>query len=427
MKRVALKRAWWRLAPLVGVSVPALAFVLASAWLASCVGPRPAPSRQRPLTYREVPDIRVLITPRPLERATLSTAAGHRLRVDGKTLTEGEGPLDETAVTRIGGTWRFNLLSADGRQVTLRPARGSIARVGSAGYRGRLRLLPVGQTRFIIINDLDMESYLAGVLARELYPTWSLETYRALAVAARTFALYHKLTFGESHEYDLGSTQSAQVYGGFSAETPKAWRAVRSTHGRVLTFGPEGDERIFMAQYSSCCGGWVNGAAVIRDAPDIEPLRGGQRCTDCAASARYRWDPVRISKSALHEALGRSYEAVAALAGVKELRVVQTTSYGRIVWVDVVSTQADQPPVRLRAEDVRLSLLRASAPGADKLYSMNCRLRDLGSEIEFYDGRGFGHGVGLCQWGAQGKALRGATAEEILSFYYPGAKIFRAY
>jgi len=239
--------------------------------------------------------------------------------------------------------------------------------------------------------------------------------------------MYHKLTFGESHDYDLGSTQSAQVYGGFSAETPKAWRAVRSTHGRVLTFGAEGDERVFMAQYSSCCGGRVNGAAVIRDAPDIEPLRGGQQCTDCMASGRYRWAPVRISKSALHAALGRSYQAAAALAGVKELRVVETTSYGRIVWVDVVSTRPDQTPVRLRAEDIRLSLLRASAPGADKLYSMNCRLRDVGDEIEFYDGRGFGHGVGLCQWGAQGKAAKGATGEEILSFYYPGAKIFRAY
>ena len=66
-------------------------------------------------------------------------------------------------------------------------------------------------------------------------------------------------------------------------------------------------------------------------------------------------------------------------------------------------------------------------PEAKKLYSMNCRIRDVGDAIEFYDGKGFGHGVGMSQWGAEEKAQRGLRAEEILQFYYPGAVIFRAY
>jgi SpoIID/LytB domain protein len=64
---------------------------------------------------------------------------------------------------------------------------------------------------------------------------------------------------------------------------------------------------------------------------------------------------------------------------------------------------------------------------ANKLYSMNCRILDEGSAVRFADGRGWGHGVGLCQWGAQGKALQGHTAEEILSFYYRGARVYQAY
>ena len=83
--------------------------------------------------------------------------------------------------------------------------------------------------------------------------------------------------------------------------------------------------------------------------------------------------------------------------------------------------------IRLRAEDVRLALLRANIPAARKLYSMNCRIQVLGEQIEFSDGRGFGHGVGLCQWGAHGKAARGARGEEIIEFYYPGASTIRAY
>ena len=70
---------------------------------------------------------------------------------------------------------------------------------------------------------------------------------------------------------------------------------------------------------------------------------------------------------------------------------------------------------------------RRHMPAAGRLYSMNCKMRDLGDAIEFHDGRGFGHGVGLSQWGAEDKARRGWTAEKILEFYYPGAGIFRAY
>jgi SpoIID/LytB domain protein len=81
--------------------------------------------------------------------------------------------------------------------------------------------------------------------------------------------------------------------------------------------------------------------------------------------------------------------------------------------------------LRIRADALRMALLRAGvAPG---LHSMNCRLEDAGESIVFHDGRGFGHGVGLSQWGAQAKARRGASAEDILRFYYPGARIFRAY
>jgi SpoIID/LytB domain protein len=117
---------------------------------------------------------------------------------------------------------------------------------------------------------------------------------------------------------------------------------------------------IFMAQYSAYNGGIVSGAPVIREAPAIPPLIGGQS-------------------------------------------------------------------VRVRAEDLRLALVRSGARGAKGLYSMNCAIRDAGDAVVFCDGRGFGHGVGLSQWGAQDKAARGWPAEKILGFYYPGATLYRAY
>lgn len=402
-----------------------LGCIAAARAISGCRTEEPSPVRGRPLTYAGIPTIRVLISSRAAERISIATTGGYRLLVDGRCIDASDGPLAATAVSRRGNTWCVNDLFHRGERMVLEPGPDAHVRAGETVYRGSLRFISVGEGQFLVVNDVNMESYLAGVLAKELYPSWAPQTYRALAVAARTFATYHMLTFGESHEFDLGSTQAAQVYGGLSAETDKSWEAVRSTHGQVLTCGADGDERVFMAQYSSSCGGRVNGARVLRDAEDIAPLRGGQECDDCASSSRYRWAPVRIAKADLHRALAASYKAAGDLPDVAELRPAGQTPHGRIVWVDVLS--ADGRSIRLRADDVRLALLRSGVPGARSLYSMNCSLRTLPNSIEFYDGKGFGHGVGLCQWGAQGKAVKGATGEEILEFYYPGAKILRAY
>jgi stage II sporulation protein D len=382
--------------------------------------------RSGPVDLDVVPVIRVRLTAAPVRELAVGTTGGYRLQVDGQVRAESGAPLPRTVLARTGSTWRIGRLTAPGRELIVQPAAGSLLRVGRTRYRGQLRLLLDDDgERFHAVNHLDVESYLAGVLPKELYPAWSPETYRAVAVAARTFAMYHVSTLGTRRDYDLGDTQASQVYGGVAAETSKSWAAVRASRGIVLAFGEPGRERIFLAQYSSCCGGRVNGAYVIRNAHRIPPLAGGQICRDCAASSRYRWPPVTIDKGRIHEALVRRYPAAGRLGGLAEIRVHTATDYGRAVWVDVLGPTGRK--VRLRAEDIRLALIFARAPAARRLYSMNCRMRDLGGAIEFCDGRGFGHGVGLCQWGAEGKARKGWTAEQILAFYYPGARLFRVY
>ncbi|MCD6303627.1 MAG: SpoIID/LytB domain-containing protein [Planctomycetes bacterium] len=375
----------------------------------------------------DVPMIRVLLTARPVEQVELATTGGgYCLRAGGTVLAEGPAPLPPTVVRREGQSWLVGGRSAAGRELLLLPAPGGHVRLGRTVYRGQLRLVPAGPGRgILVINRLDLENYLAGVLPKELYRDWHIETYRALAVAARTFALYQAMTFGATHPYDLGDSQASQVYGGLSAETPKSRDAVRTTAGVVLAYGPEGRERIFLAQYSACCGGRVNGAYVIRNANRIPPLEGGQVCTDCAACPHYRWPTVRIAKADVFAALAGRYPAARALGGLVRIDVASRTPWGRAVWVDAVGRNGRK--VRLRAEDVRLALLLSGHPVARGLYSMNCRIVNAGGAIEFRDGRGFGHGVGLCQWGAEGKAARGWTAERILAFYYPGAKLFRVY
>lgn len=372
-----------------------------------------------------VPIIRVRLTHPAVSHVEVATKAGYRLTAGGRLLAESDKPMPATLIRRQGGTWRLPTRTADGGELLIQPRPGGAVRLGRVDYRGTLRLLAAGDEQFVAVNHVNLESYLAGVLSKELYRTWAPQAYRALAVAARTFALYQMTTFGTRNEYDLGDTQGSQVYGGLPAETAKAWSAVWATHGVVLACGTAGQERIFLAQYSACCGGRVNGAYVIRKAHRVECLEGGQECTDCADCPRYRWPAVRIPKADIQRALAARYPSARSLRGLAGLRVATRTPHGRAVWVDAVAPGGAS--IRVRAEDVRLSLLSHGPPAARKLYSMNCDFVDRGRAIEFRNGRGFGHGVGLCQWGAQGKARKGWTAERILQFYYPGAKLYRVH
>ena len=421
-----MKSAWKRFIPLGPLILLAVATVVLPGVMASCGQEQPVTVEQ-PRTIEGVPTIRVRITPTPADTAILSTTGGYRLKLDGHDIVNGPAALAATSVRRVDKTWVFNDRGAEGNVLSVEPQAGSFVRVGNVLYRGWLRFLPVEGDRFIIVNHVDVESYLAGVLPKELYPAWMSETYRAVAVAARTFAVYQSKTYGPAHEYDLGDDQASQMYGGFSAETDKSWNAVRQTHGQVLVFGPRGAEQIFLAQYSACCGGVVNGAYVLRNAPQVRPLLGGQECTYCRNCPRYRWDPVIIAKADIRRALMAAYSAAAELDRLDKINVVSSAASSRPIWLDVVG--ANGKSLRVRADDLRLALLRLRdpAPAAQRLYSMNCRLQDLGDSIAFCDGRGYGHGVGLCQWGAQGMAAEGIPAEQILSFYYPGAKLYKAY
>jgi stage II sporulation protein D len=135
---------------------------------------------------------------------------------------------------------------------------------------------------------------------------------------------------------------------------------------------------------------------------------------------------VLVTKSQIYHDLCAVYPAISDLGGVRELRVASLTDYGRAVWLDVIGVNPGKS-TSVRAEDLRLCLVKGGSQAGKQLYSLNCQMRDMGSAIEFYDGKGYGHGVGICQWGAEGKAQKGWSAEQILNFYYPGSKLTKAY
>lgn len=388
---------------------------------------RPPPPIGQPTDIPVEPTIRVRLMDATGD-VTLSAAGPGALLADGKPVFDWPTALSAAAIRRDGRNWWLGNLHFSADSVRLEVLNEGAVTLAGRRYRGALALWPAADPRYFSVdNHVDLEHYLAGVLARELFSTWHLEAYKALAVAARTYALYEMQTTGRGRNFDVYADQRSQVYGGLADETPKSLSAVQQTWGQAMTFGPPGEERIFKTYYSSCCGGMTNPAEGLEPQAEgnIAPLAGGVQCHDCVAAPRYRWPAVRVKKSDAFTALARCYTAAALLDGLKEIRVAAATSWGRPQWVDVVGTGGQS--VRIRADDLRLALLRCREAGAAGLYSINCTIRDEGQHLVFADGRGYGHGVGLCQYGAQGKALRGLRYHDILYSYYPGAHIKRLY
>ncbi|MCK5113674.1 MAG: SpoIID/LytB domain-containing protein [Phycisphaerae bacterium] len=420
-----------RYAPLIPILMMLVACGAASLILSSCGDNKTnlRNEKHQPLCFQGVPTIRVRLTSSSVSKAVISTSSPYKIFVDGNKVGSNDQKMPKTTVRRKNGLWILGDDKIPGKTLTIEPTDKNNGLVGfdKRLYRGKLVLIPAKDNNFYVHNNVNFESYVAGVVPKELYAYFHPETYRAQAVAARTYALYEMVTRGKKSSFDVWATQISQVYQGMLYETDKAWDAVRKTHGWVLAYGPEGEERIFLSQFSASNGGYVNGAYVIRDGVDVEwpPLQGGQHDGMGKDSPRYSWHPVRLRKTDIYNALAKQYSSIRKLGNMKTLRVQSKTDYGRPIFFDVVNR--DGKSVKVRAENLRLCMLRSKVEAAKKLYSMNCQIRDIGDAIEFYAGTGYGHGVGMSQWGAEDRAKSGQSAEKILEFYYPGAKILRAY
>ncbi len=422
MDSVKLHRFMKRAAPFLPLTVLVLTLlVLTIHPIPGCRGKSGLETSEPPALPEGTPIIRVSLTDGYVRSANVSASGSHSLIVDGVPRISSTSAMHDMQVSRTKGIWILGMYRIAGKEAVLSPCSKGYVKLDGKPYRGTLHLLATGDDTFRVINYVDIESYLAGVLARELYSGWHEQTFRAQAVAARTYAMYHMLTTGRTREFDIGIGQAWQVYEGIQAETQKSWAAVESTLGWTLVCEQDGHERIFQAFYSACNGGYVNGMDIMRNATVIEPLRGGQQDDDGRKCPKFTWPAVRVSKTDIFAAIVQSYSKTKELGGIREIQIKTQTPYGRPVWLEISGTSGKS--TSLRAEDLRVAMVKYGIKG---LYSMNCKMRDMGSEIEFYDGRGFGHGVGMSQWGAEDKAARGWTGEQILGFYYPGAKIVKA-
>ena len=297
-------------------------------------------------------------------------------------------------------------------------------------YPGQLVLeLDSDLRTFDVINRLPMEQYLPGVLDGELYKKWHPQAYASVAIAARTYAMVQMEKHVED-KFDVESTVASQAYNGLVSHTV-AVSAVNSTRGKVLTWR----KQIFPAYYSSACGGTgQDAAAAFVGAANIPPLLGRYHGGCCADSPHYRWNPVVMDRYVLARRLvswGRANRhAISGLTRIADIRITRTNSAGRPTEFsidDAAGRTYLMGPEQFRHAVNYTGGGMAALAAEQTIKSSHVEVAVVGNQVRFTQGRGFGHGVGLCQWGTQRLAVSGYSYSAILDFYYPGAVILKVY
>lgn len=270
-------------------------------------------------------------------------------------------------------------------------------------YPGRL-VLRSSDSGLTAVNELELETYLEGVLPHEMSPKWPLEALKAQAVISRTFAVYN---LGQHHAdgFDLTSDVRSQVYKGLRAVDPAVKEAVRSTQGQVLTWRG----KVLNAFFHSCCGGHTRAAhrAWSGGGEPEKPLKG---VVDghCRVSPHYQWEAYFPASDVL-----RAVQEAGHM--VTELRGLQIGKRERTGHAADVIASTEQGSVRVPIDPFRRSLDPTQLKSGHLMRILRRRNGYL------FEGRGFGHGVGLCQWGASEQARKGRLYRKILEFYYPAS------
>ncbi|TVR95447.1 MAG: SpoIID/LytB domain-containing protein [Trueperaceae bacterium] len=338
------------------------------------------------------PLVRVLLDERP-GAASVRIDGPHRGAIDGRPFTT---PFALTwSVAAVDGRLYVDAVPV-GRQLELAPDAGEVVWDG-ARYRGSVRFVARGDT-VLIVNVVDIESYLRGVVPAEMQANWPLEALRAQAVAARTYTM---VNLDAGAPYDVCATSDCQVYRGIGIEHARTDQAVLSTAGQVLTFGGA----YARTYYHSDSGGVVASSAEVwgMSIPYLSAFR------DVASDGPHaRWD-VRLEPAMVAVQLTASGHHVGA---VQRVRVLSYSESGRVASLEVVGSAG------------RVTLHGLSARLQARAWGLKSTRFEMVGDLAVR-GWGWGHGVGMSQYGARALALAGHSYGQILGFYYPDTQLQR--
>jgi stage II sporulation protein D len=313
--------------------------------------------------------------------------------------------------------------------VVIRPESGSPFVVWNGKrYRGEL-VISATDSGLLVVNRLPMDDYLRGVVPLEIPIRGAAEFagVQAQAVAARTYA-YQNLK--DNRDFDMFATVQDQVYGGVDAEKPQADTALMTTADVVVLYAGQP----INTPYHSTCGGTTAAVSEVwyklPDQPYLKPVSDKIPGTDhyyCDISPRFTWTQSFDGPSlrAVMEKYLAAYTNApkAGVGRITDIREEGRTPSGRVAALEV---QTDSGTYRLRANDIRFVLRDPKGTTLNSTFFSFTR-ETSGGEVSSLNinGRGYGHGIGMCQFGALGRARAGQNYRTILETYYPGTTIGR--
>jgi stage II sporulation protein D len=403
--------------------------------------PAAQPDRQAITTVPEGPLIRV-----GLERTATWVAMGS----SGHFTVDVYADSVRHVPTQQGKEWRFRAggRGIEGRgpssdfevaegTVRVRPTGGKPLVVDGTAYRGEVELFLAAPGTLSIVNVVGLESYLRGVVPKEIgpRPIGEIEAVKAQAIAARTYAVASD--GGRSGgDFDLFSTVRDQVYGGVDVETDVCDRAIAETAGLVARRDGEPINAYFYAN----CGGRTEAREEVWELEELPYLvsvwdtpGGSSRREEayCRGGANFDWSAewtgVQI-EMLVQDYLPRyaSTPVRESIGAVHDVKVTERTPSGRVRWLEI---RTDAGTYRVFGDRSRWVLQRPKGGGILWSARFELGVEKSGGRVSRIraTGKGYGHGVGMCQHGAMEMARRGHSHGEILRHYYAGIEIAPEY
>jgi stage II sporulation protein D (peptidoglycan lytic transglycosylase) len=365
-------------------------------------------------------EVRVCLTTQPVGQAQVTIDGPYRIRsVDGgQTIAQAESP-DTILVVPTANGFRVGPREVSGAALEIETEGPPAIWVDDHLYRGRLRCVRQGMGRMLMLNVVRLEDYIASVVDGEMPAAFPEAARQAQAIVARTYALYQIQANRANQTFDVYATTRSQNYLGYqyrrrdgrryAAESPSSRRAADETAGMVCL----ADGKLFCTYYTAVCGGrTASGSDVFND--PAGPLESVE-CEWCHDADLFEWRR-QLSGNQASDVARRYFAA-------RGKRFDALTSIRRIARTSNVR----EPVFELGDGRHRY---RVSAVEFRRMFSATILSYQFEPALEkgqlVIEGRGHGHGVGLCQWGARGMAQEGAGPVSIVRHYYPGADVVLA-
>jgi len=323
---------------------------------------------------------------------------------NGRQLFQGS-QLTNMEVRRDGAFLVLGIQRFETPFIRIESKQGTI-KINQNSYAESIAVLRGANGLLQVVNEISLERYLKGVLPKEAIAAWPAETLKAQAVASRTFALF-KMLERQDEVYDVSADVTSQVYGGEDAQDERTNAAVDATRGLILTY----NNKIFPAFFHSNSGGYTTTADSIWDVESHPSLKGVESTLSLKeANGAWHGDFTLPQIEQKLKAYGIKVN------GLQRVKMIDKDFSGRYRYVLLYDSAGK---LKMRSSEFRMAMdpFKFKSTLITSIY-------ENGNTLTFR-GLGWGHGVGLCQYGSKKLGSLGYTYEQILKYYYPLSNITR--